>query len=298
MASITRQSSSRYYGPSAFGGGGPRRFLELTLTLARTDFKLRYFGSVLGYLWQLIRPLLFFGVIYLFFTQILHASKNVPHYGVYLLTGIVLWTFFSEATGTAVTSLVSREAMLRKVRFPRLAVPIATTLTSLFNFVMNCIAVVVFALINGVAPAWSWLEMIPIIGGFMLLALGVGMLLSALFVRFRDIQPIWEVLAQVLFYATPIMYPAFNYGHYARYAMLNPFAMLNAQMGHAFIHSYAPRVLPRSSGTPYVGEPFPSAHALSGSWLVLGISVALIPAIFALGLWVFTREAPHVAENL
>jgi ABC-2 type transport system permease protein len=298
MATLTRTPRSGHYGPSAFGGGDARRFLELTLTLARTDFKLRYFGSVLGYFWQLIRPLLFFGVIYVFFTQILHAGKDLPHYGVYLLTGIVMWTFFGEATGTAVTSLVSREAMLRKVRFPRLAVPIATTLTSLFNLAMNSIAVIVFALLNGVYPSWSWLEMIPILLGFLVLALGFGMLLSALFVRFRDVQPIWEVVSQILFYATPIMYPAFDYGHLARYAMLNPFALLNTQMGHAFVHSYRQITLTRSNGKPYFGEPFPTAHTLSGSWLVFAISLALIPAIFALGLWVFTREAPHVAENL
>jgi ABC-2 type transport system permease protein len=297
MATITRRMQVQHQGPSAFGAS-PRRFIELTVTLARTDFKLRYFGSALGYFWQLIRPLLFFGVIYVFFTEILHVGTGTPHYGVYLLTGIVLWTFFGEATGNAVTSLVAREAMLRKVRFPRLAVPIATSLTSLFNLCMNSIAVVVFALANGVSPSWSWLEMIPIAGGFLVLALGFGMLLSALYVRFRDVQPIWEVLSQILFYATPIMYPAYDYGHLARFALLNPFAMLNTQMGHAFIHSYQKLQITKSDQKPYFGEPFPNAHALSGSYLTFAISLALIPAIFALGLWVFTREAPYVAENL
>ena len=298
MATITREPAPKHpHGPSAFGGSF-RRFVELTMTLARTDFKLRYFGSALGYFWQLIRPLLFFGVIYVFFTEILHVGQGIPHYGVYLLTGIVLWTFFSEATGNAVTSLVGREAMLRKVRFPRLAIPIGTTLTSLFNLCMNSIAVIVFALINGVYPSWSWLEMIPIMGGFLALALGFGMLLSALYVRFRDVQPIWEVISQVLFYATPIMYPAFDYGHLARFALLNPFALLNTQMGHSFVHSYTRVVLTRSNGRQFIGEPFPNAHVLSGSWITFAISVALIPAIFGLGLWVFTREAPHVAENL
>jgi ABC-2 type transport system permease protein len=292
-----RRPEPPHQGPSAFGGSF-RRFVELTITLARTDFKLRYFGSALGYFWQLIRPLLFFGVIFLFFTEILHVGKGVPHYGVYLLTGIVMWTFFGEATGNAVPSLVNRESMLRKVRFPRLAVPIATTLTSLFNLCMNCIPVVIFAVFNGVYPSWSWLEMIPIMGGLLVLALGFGMLLSALYVRFRDIQPIWEVISQILFYATPIMYPAFDYGHLARYALLNPFALLNTQMGHAFVHYNTPLLLTRSNGKSFVGYPFPSAHTLSNSWLTFGVSLVLIPAIFCLGLWVFTREAPYVAENL
>ena len=189
----------RTYGPSALGGSS-RRFLELTLTLARTEFKLRYFGSALGYLWSLMRPLLFFGVIYVVFTQIFKIGAGVPHYGVYLLTGIVLWTYFAEATGGCVTSLVGREAMLRKVRFPRMVIPLSVSLTSAFNLGMNFIAVIVFALVNGVPPTILWLEMIPIAFGFVVLATGVGMLLSALYVRFRDMQPIWEVTAQILFY--------------------------------------------------------------------------------------------------
>ncbi len=288
---------SQHQGPSAFGGSF-RRFVELTLTLARTDFKLRYFGSALGYFWQLIRPLLFFGVIYVFFTEILHVGKGTPHYGVYLLTGIVLWTFFAEATGNAVTSLVAREAMLRKVRFPRLAVPIAVTLTSVFNLSMNGIVVIIFALINGVSPSWSWLEMLPIVAGFIVLALGIGLLLSSLFVRFRDMQPIWEVLTQVLFYATPIMYPALDYRKYTHAAMFNPFAVLITQMGHAFLHTYKPVHLGLSDGKQIFTAPFPSALTLAGSWSHVIIAVAIIPAIFLLGLWVFARNAPHVAEDL
>jgi ABC-2 type transport system permease protein len=311
MATITPQSPpgreepspkrldplEQHQGPSAFGGSF-KRFVELTLTLARTDFKLRYFGSALGYFWQLIRPLLFFGVIYIFFTEILHVGKGTPHYGVYLLTGIVLWTFFGEATGNAVPSLVAREAMLRKVRFPRLAVPIAVTLTSVFNLCMNGIVVVLFAVISGVTPSWSWLEMLPILVGFVVLALGVGMLLSSLYVRFRDMQPIWEVLTQVLFYATPIMYPALDYQKYSHIALFNPFAVLISQMGHAFIHSYRPRTLQLASGRILHSEPFPSAATLAGGWGHVLIALAIIPAVFALGLWVFARNAPYVAEEL
>jgi ABC-2 type transport system permease protein len=278
-------------GPSAFGSD-LRRFVELTLTLARTDFKLRYFGSALGYLWQLMRPLLFFGVIYIFFTQILNISKGVPHYGVYLLTGIVLWTFFGEATGNAVSSLVSREALLRKVRFPRLAIPLAITMTSVFNLAMNSIAVIVFALANGVTPTLSWLWMIPIALGFVTIALGVGMLLSALYVRFRDMQPIWEVVLQMLFYASPIMYPAFDYAHFEHLAMLNPFALMLTQMGHSFVH-------PHSYYLHHVLQvPMRSGYAAAGGLRNTLISLAVIPCVFALGLWFFSREAPYFAENL
>jgi ABC-2 type transport system permease protein len=286
QASTVRPESAVSYGPSALGGGA-RRFVELTLTLAKSEFKLRYFGSMLGYLWSLMRPLLFFGVLYLFFTQILQIGKGVPHYGVYLLTAVVLWTYFGEATANAVACLVTREALLRKVRFPRMVIPLSVSLTATFNLGMNAIAVIVFALANGVTPKLSWLQMIPIVGALIVFATGIGMLLSALYVRYRDVQPIWDVSLQAWFYCSPIMYLASNYGKrfgvgFAKIAMLNPIATLFTQMGHAFI------------GGPY----FPGAPTAAHGWLPVIIALAIIPAVFALGWWVFTREAPRVAENL
>jgi ABC-2 type transport system permease protein len=272
------------YGPSALGGG-IRRFVELTLTLARTDFKLRYFGSVLGYVWSLMRPLLFFGVIYLFFTKIINLSKGIPHYGLYLLTGIVLWNYLGEATGGCVACLVQRESMLRKVRFPRMAIPLAVSLTATFNLAMNFITVLVFALASGLTPTASWLWLIPITLGFIVLATGIGMFLSTWYVRFRDVQPIWEVCLQAWFYLSPIMYAATTYRKHlgitgARIAMLNPIATMITQMGHAFIDSS-----------------LPSATAVAGVAPVLG-AIAIIVAVFAIGWWFFVREAPRVAENL
>jgi ABC-2 type transport system permease protein len=275
----------RAHGPSALGGSW-RRFLELTLTLARTEFKLRYFGSVLGYLWSLMRPLLFFGVLYVVFTKIFQIGKGVPHYGVYLLTGIVLWTYLAEATGGCVQCLVQREALLRKVRFPRMVIPLSVSLTSLFNLGMNFIAVLVFALVSGISPSVRWLELVPIVLGFVVLATGIGMLLSALYVRYRDVQPIWEVAIQAWFYCSPVMYPAHGYQRlgvgFEHYALVNPAATLLTQMGHVFIDPAA----------------FPSAATAAGSYPPVIAAILIIPAVFALGWWVFTREAPRVAENL
>jgi ABC-2 type transport system permease protein len=283
----TRRLSHR---PAAVEGD-LRRFLELTTTLARSEFKLRYYGSVLGYLWSLMRPLLFFGVLYLFFTKIIGIGAGTPHYGVYLLTGIVLWNYLGEATGLCVNCLQAREGLLRKVRFPRLVVPLSVSLTSVFNLAMNSIAVIVFALADGVTVRFSWLELIPIAGGFIVLATGLGMLLSALYVRFRDVQPIWEVLLQVWFYASPIMYTATAYGASARVsfgsstlqriALINPVATLLAQMGHAVIK----------------GPKFPSALT-AGGVVSVALALSLIVFAFVLGAWVFMREAPRVAENL
>ncbi|MGO9898403.1 MAG: ABC transporter permease [Solirubrobacteraceae bacterium] len=291
--------AARAYGPSAFGGS-LRRFVELTLTLAHTDFKLRYFGSALGYFWSLARPLLFFGVIYVFFTQILHVGQGIPHYGVYLLTGIVLWTFFGEATGNSVSALVAREGLLRKVRFPRIAIPLAVTLTSVFNLAMNFIAVIVFALINGVDPRWSWLWMFPIVLGFIMMALGVGLLLSSLYVRFRDVQPIWDVTSQILFYCSPIMYLASFYKSFEHLVMLNPFALMLTQMGHAFVHPAAYWTVVAGPKGPIrvLKAPMPSGFAAAGGLKHVLASVAVVPLVLGFGLWFFAHEAPHVAENL
>jgi ABC-2 type transport system permease protein len=274
------------YGPSALGGG-IRRFVELTLTLAHSEFKLRYFGSVLGYLWSLMRPLLFFGVLYLFFTEILRIGKGIPHYGTYLLTGIVLWNYFGEATGNAVSCLVAREGLLRKMRFPRMVIPLSVSLTATFNLGMNAIAVFVFALSDGLTPTATWIELLPVALGFIVFATGIAMLLSSLFVRYRDVAPIWEVLLQAWFYCSPIMYTASSYGErfgagFAHIAMLNPIAVLLTQMGHALIG----------------GPEFPTAATVAGGYSTVIIALALIPAVFALGWWFFTREAPLVAENL
>ena len=277
--------SANAYGPSALGGGA-RRFVELTTTLARSEFKLRYFGSVLGYVWSLMRPLLFFGVLYLFFTQIVKIGAGVPHYGVYLLTSIVLWNYFAEATSSSVTCMVSRESLLRKIRFPRMVIPLSVSLTAAFNLGMNMIAVFVFAVVNGVTPKASWIELLPIATGFIVLATGIGMLLSAAYVRFRDVAPIWEVLVQAWFYCSPIMYIASNYGHrfghgFAHVAMVNPAAQLLTQTGHAFIG----------------GAAFPSSVRVGGVVSAL-LALTIIIAALVVGWWFFTREAPRVAENL
>jgi ABC-2 type transport system permease protein len=137
-------------GPSALGDQ-PMRALQLSLALAATDFKLRFFGSVLGYFWQLVRPLLLFGVLYVVFTEFIRIGDAVTFYPVVLLTNIVLFTFFAEGTG-AVTSLLDRENLVRKVQFPLLSIPLATVLLAAFNLVLNGLAVLVFALASGVRP--------------------------------------------------------------------------------------------------------------------------------------------------
>ena len=283
-------AEGRRYGPSAFGDN-LRRFVSLTYTLAATDFKLTYFNSILGYFWSLVRPLLFFGVLYFVFTAIFHVGAGVPNYSTELLLGIILWTFFLQATSGSVQSMLSREGLLRKMRFPRLVVPLAITLTALFQLTTN---------------------MIPIF---------------VLYVRARDIQPIWEVISQLLFYAAPIIYPVFYYNHHTtayygkncvfnsqsdtyhniltgktcgassapvgnnlhlhfigHFLMTNPIAALIAQARHALV-----------GGAEGVN---PSASFALGGWEYALIPLGIIAVVFALGVVVFHHEAPRISENL
>jgi ABC-2 type transport system permease protein len=270
-------------GPSALGDS-PHRLWHLTRTLAVSEFKLRFFGSVLGYLWQLIRPLLLFGVLYVVFTQIVRIGGDVELYPVALLLGIVLFTFFSEATGGAVTSLVDREALIRKVDFPRLAVPLATVLTALFNVALNLVAVLVFLLIAGGSVRVTWLEVPLLVGALAVFGVGLAMLLSVLYVRYRDVKPIWDVVLQLLFYGSPIFYPIDAVLERSELAakllLLNPFAAVLQQARHALVapsHPTAPDVL----GWPLALAPL----AIGAGLLVLGFAM-------------FTRRAPHVAEQL
>lgn len=298
MLAWTAVTTYRAYahGPSAFGGG-LRRFIELTLMIARTDFKLRFFGSALGYVWSLVRPLMFFGVLYLVFTKVFKMGRGIPHYPVYMLSAIVCWNYFIEVTSGCVPSLVARESMLRKVRFPRMIIPLSVSLTALFNLGMNFIAVFVLALANGVYPRLGWLELIPIVVGWIVLATSVGMLLSAWYVRYRDVQPIWDVLSQVLFYGSPIIFVVayFRSLGLAKVAMLSPIAALNTQMGHALIGN----VHVASQFARKYGEfAFQSAASVTGGYSHLLPAAAIVAFLFFLGYRVFTREAPLVAEHL
>jgi ABC-2 type transport system permease protein len=269
-------------GPRAVGDD-KLRMVYLAVALAVTDFKLRFFGSVLGYFWQLVRPLLLFGVLYLVFTKFVRIGEGVPFYPVVLLSNIVLYTFFAEGSG-ALTSLVDRESLVRKVQFPLLAIPLATVLFASFNLILNGLAVLVFALASGVRPHWAWLEFPLLLAILWAFVLGLAMLLSGLYVRFRDVKPIWEVALQLFFYGTPIIYAieTINISRAMKeLIMCNPLAAILQQFRHAMIDPGAP-----------------SAAAAAGGTARLAIPAGIVVVVFVLGLWRFDREAPRAAEEL
>jgi len=271
-------------GPSALGGGR-RRFLDLLRLMSVTEFKRVYFGTILGYLWSLIRPLMLFGVLLFVFTQVFRVgSDQVEHYPVFLLLGIVLFTFFQEATQNSVSSVVAQEGVVRKTQFPRLVIPLAVCLTALFNLGLNLVIVFVFIFAFGVDPVWTWLLFPLALTALFIFTSAVSMALSVLFVRFRDVAIIWTVVAQVLFYATPILYPV-NFkpeGDFEHLLMVNPLTVIFEQVRIWILNE---------AGAPTVVE-------AAGGWLGLVPAALIFVGVCVYGAWIFNREAPRVAEEL
>ena len=229
--------------PAAPVVGDVGRFMALSWTLAVTDWKLRFYGSMLGYVWQLVRPFAFFGVIYVVFTQIVDLGDQIENYGVYILFGLVLFNFFAEVTTGCLHSLVARENLLRKMSFPVSRSRSRSPSPDCFNLGGTLVAVFLFAIASGVYPTVGWLELPLLILLLALLSSGVGMLLSVLFVRFRDVEPIWEVITQVLFYASPVLYVSTLVPECCqRPYVAQPIAAILTEMRHAVVDSGAPDV--------------------------------------------------------
>jgi ABC-2 type transport system permease protein len=279
-------SLRRVRGPSAISGGWGR-FWRLTWVIAKKDYKLTYFGSVLGYIWSLMQPLLFFGVLYLMFAVVVEFNKGVPDFPVLLLMNIVLFGFFQGATGASIASVVVRENLVRKMHFPRLVIPVSTVVTASINLVFNLVVVMAFMLLYGVDPRWTWFGLVVVAAALFLFTAGLAMLLSSLYVRYRDIAPIWGVVSQALYFASPVFILIENilpHGQLVtRLYLFNPLATLLQQARHWMI------------GGP-AGGSSPAVLMGGEAWLLVPTGIAL--GLLALGFWVFQRAAPHIAEEL
>jgi ABC-2 type transport system permease protein len=273
---------TRVTGPSALSGGW-RRMAHLAWTLAFLEFRLKFFGSVLGYFWQLMRPLMLFSVYYVVFTQFVPLNKDVKFYPPLLLTAIMLYQFWAEATSGAVRSVVDRENLVRKIHFPRIVIPLTVNLAALLNLAVNLIAVLVFVVAAQVPLRWSWLWVIPLLMMLTAFAFGLSLLLSALFVKYRDVAPIWDVVTMAAFYATPIIYviELVQIEWARQLIMYNPLAVVIQQLRHSV---FDPSV--------------PNAVEQIGGYAQLMVPLGIVAGVCVLGFWVFNRAAPDVAENL
>jgi ABC-2 type transport system permease protein len=281
MSADAQAMQLREVGGPAAVGGGRRRFFELLWLVSVTEFKKGFHGTVFGYVWSLVRPLMLFAVLLVVFTRILRFEAE--NYPVLLLFNIVVFGFFQEATGAAVGSVLENEGIVRKTQFPRLVIPLSSVLVALFTLGLNLIAVFGFILVYGVEPRWTWLLLPVILLAMFFITAAVSMLLAALNVRFRDVAIIWTVLATVIMYGTPLIYPLDIIGpSFLREVLIaNPFTLIFEQARHWIID---PNAL--------------NAVDAAGGWIhVIPATVIYLTACF-LGVWVFFREAPKIAEQL
>ena len=253
--------------------------------LVRTDFKLRYQGSVIGYAWSLLRPLLMFLILYVVFVNVFKIGKDVPNFPVYLLLGIVLWNFFHEMTFQSLGSIVGRGDLIRKIRIPRWIIVVSTSFSALINLGFNLLVVLVFILISDVDLLQTSLWFPLILAEIYVLALGVSLFLAAAFVKYRDINYIWEVLMQAAFYLTPILYPVtlVTNINFQKLLFMNPMAQAIQDARFALITHHPNNIT--------------ISRVFEGGWYRL-IPYGITLLVFLIGLTYFRKESKYFAENI
>ncbi len=262
-----------------------RYSLILLRELVITDFKLRYQGSVLGYLWALLKPLFLFIILYIVFVYFLKIGQGIPHWPVAMLLGIILWNFFAEVTNQGLKAIVNQGGLLRKINFPKYVIIIAASFSALINLVLNLLVVVVFMVINNVEPSWTMLLVPVFIIEIYLFGLGLAFILSTVYVKFRDMNYIWEIIMQALFYGSAIIYPiskVVEISHAAAVLVLiNPVAQ--AVQDARFVS---------------VSHEMPTLLSISGSLAIALIPIVITVVTFLFGAWLFKKKAPYFAEEV
>jgi ABC-2 type transport system permease protein len=251
--------------------------------LVKTDFNLRYQGSVLGYAWSLLRPLLLFVILYIVFARFLRIGGDMPHFPVYLLLGIVLWNYFSEVTSSSVGAIVGRGDLLRKINFPKYVIILAGSFSAFINLLLNFVVIALLMIATKVSVSWGALLIIPLIAELFIFSIALAFFLSALYVRFRDVSYIWEVIMQAAFYATPILYPlSFVPPKVAKYMLLNPMAQIIQDARHVLVTPASQTIYSFWGGNKLI-------------WAVpLGVSLATV----SVAAVYFRRRSKYFAEEV
>ncbi len=257
--------------------------------LVKTDFKLRYQGSMLGMAWSVLKPLMLFAVMYVVFVRFLRFGAGIPHFAVSLLLAQTLWAFFQEATSQGMQAIVGRGDLLRKLKFPKYIVVVSSTVSALINLVISLFVVLIFMIVNGVEFRPTILLFPLVVVELYIFALGIAFLLSTMFVRFRDIGHIWDVIMQAWFYATPIIYPLtqlINVGWLSiakLVLMLNPIAQIIQDARYLVVTTQTETIW------GLVGQQ---------CWLLKLIPLLIIVIVLLVGVTVFRRRSPYFAEEL
>jgi ABC-2 type transport system permease protein len=257
----------------------------LLLELVRTDFKLRYQGSALGYAWSLLRPLMMFAILYIVFVKFIKLGDTIPHFPIYLLLGIVLWTFFADMTSQSLGSIVGRGDLIRKIRIPRWIIVVSSSISALINLFLNLVVVIIFMLFNKVDLLQTTLWLPLIFLEIFIIGLGLSLLLSAAFVKYRDLTYIWEVILQAGFYVTPILYSMtlIKNVDYQKILLLNPLAQAIQDARYAVVtHDSSVVTIDRAFQNDYVRL----------------IPIVMCALFLIIGVLYFKKEAKNFAENL
>jgi ABC-2 type transport system permease protein len=260
-------------------------YLRVLRVVGAIEFKAKYEGAVLGYIWSLVKPLAYFGVLWLVFAHLLRTANQTEHFTIFLLIGILLFTFFSDSVGTMLPSIVVGGSILRRLAFPPILIPLSASVGTCITFAVNISALVVFVAIGRVSPRWEWLLIPPLLIELYLFCLGVGLLCAASYVRFRDVSQIWELGVQLLFFASAIFYPIGIFPEWAqKVAFLNPFVQIMQDIRHALIGSSGANDLTAAA-----------VYANAGG-RTIPIAIALI--LFAGALTYFRSESRYFAERV
>jgi ABC-2 type transport system permease protein len=253
--------------------------------LVRTDFKLRYQGSVLGYAWSLLRPLFLFAILYVIFAKFIDTGKGIPHFPVYLLLGMVIWNFFLEMTTQSLGSIVGRGDLIRKIRIPRWMIVFSSSISALINLGLNLIIVAVLMAWNHVGFHDTLPLLLLILLEVEVLALGVSFFLSAAFVKYRDVSYIWEVFLQAGFYLTPILYAMSFIPNvtYQKFILLNPMAQAIQDARYAAV--------------THDSQVVTIWRVFDGGWYA-AIPIIIVLVVFVIGILYFKKESKYFAENI
>lgn len=271
-------SDDRYIAPRATFAERLAYDARILQVLARSEFRLKYAGSVLGYLWSLAKPLMYFSVLWIVFGSLF--QPGIPRFALYLLIGIVLFTFLADAVSATLPSIVSGGPTLRRISFPPLVIPLASSLATAMTLLANCVAIAAFLAFSRIGPEVDWLLLVPLVLELYVFVLGLGLLAATLFVRFRDVGQIWEVGSSLLFFSAPIMYPVTILPEWAQRVIgFNPFVQVMQDVRSVLLGSDA-----AAAGVTvrYDSRLFPIAVAV---------------AALAVGLLVLRRASPRFAER-
>jgi ABC-2 type transport system permease protein len=265
---------------------GVAYYLRVLRVIGAIDFKARYADALLGYIWSLAKPLAYFGVLWLVFAHLLRTANQTQNFALFLLIGIVLFTFFVDAVTVMLPSIVSGGAILRRLAFPPILIPLSASVSVCFTFCANVSALVIFVAVQKVAPRVEWLLVVPLLAELYVFCLSVGLLLAALYVRFRDIGQVWELASQLLFFASAIFYPVGILPSWAqKVAFLNPFVQVMQDIRHVVLGGASgPNDL--TAATVYAG---------AGGRLVPFVIVGIV---FLGALALFRREGRYFAERI